>query len=301
MPKTKNAAEPLLKRLALSPGNKGQNRRRKVIDRVMGGLAVAATMIALVPLASILIYVTAKGMAAINWDFFTQLPKPVGETGGGLANAVIGSVILVGLASALGIPLGILAGIYLSEFGRGRLAWLVRFLCDVMTGIPSIIVGIAVYGTIVLAMKRYSAFAGGVALAVIMLPLVTRTTEEMLRLVPNSLREASLALGASHWRTTLSVVLRSAAGGIITGSMLAVARVAGETAPLLFTALSSRYWHTGLDQRIASLPVYIFTYAGTPYEELHRLAWGAALVLLSLVLVASILARLAGRKAYGGR
>jgi phosphate transport system permease protein len=288
-------------RMPFSPANKGRSRRRKVMDRLMGGLAVIATMIALVPLASILIYVTAKGMAAINWDFFTQLPKPVGEVGGGLANAIVGTLVLVGLASGLAIPLGILAGIYLSEFGRGRLGWSVRFLCDVMTGIPSIIVGIAVYGTIVLTMKRHSAIAGGVALAVIMLPLVTRTAEEMLRLVPNSLREASLALGASHWRTTLSVVLRSAAGGVITGSLLAVARAAGETAPLLFTALSSKYWHTGLDQRIASLPVYIFTYAGTPFAELHRLAWGAALVLLSMVLAASILARLAGRKAYGGR
>ena len=277
-----------------------RNQRRRIVDRIMGVLSVLATVVALIPLASILIYVSAKGLSAINWDFFTKLPKPVGEPGGGMANAIVGTMILVGLASAMGIPLGILAGIYLAEFGRGRLAWTVRFICDVMTGIPSIIVGIAVYGTIVVAMKRYSAIAGGVALAIIMLPLVTRTTEEMLKLVPNSLREASLALGAPQWRTVVSVVLRSAAGGIITGVMLAVARIAGETAPLLFTALSSRYWHTGLDQRIASLPVYIYTYATTPYEDLHRLAWGAALVLLALVLVTSMAARVAGRRASGG-
>ncbi|WP_258360123.1 phosphate ABC transporter permease PstA [Moorella sulfitireducens (nom. illeg.)] len=278
-----------------------RNQRRKFMNNLMFVLALGATIMALIPLGSILLYVASKGLIALNWDFFTQLPKPVGEPGGGLANAIAGTLILVGLASLMGIPLGILTGIYLSEFSRGRLAWLVRFICDVMTGIPSIIVGIVVYGTLVLAMKRFSAIAGGVALAIIMLPLVTRTTEEMLKLVPHSLREASLALGASRWRTTYSIVLRSAMGGIITGSLLAVARIAGETAPLLFTALNSRYWHTGLDQRIASLPVYIYTYATTPYDELHRLAWGAALVLVAMVMVASLAARLAGRKAGGGR
>jgi len=278
-----------------------RNRRRRLANSLMSLLAVLATVAALIPLVSILFYVAAKGLLSLNWDFFTRLPQPVGEPGGGLANAIAGTLILVGLASAMGIPFGILAGIYLAEFGKGRLAWLVRFICDVMTGIPSIIVGIVVYGTIVLTMKRFSALAGGVALAIIMLPLVTRTTEEMLKLVPNSLREASLALGASHWRTTYSIVLRSARGGIITGSLLAVARVAGETAPLLFTALNSSYWHTGLDQRIASLPVYIYTYATTPYDELHRLAWGAALVLVAMVLVTSIAARLVGRQTGGGR
>lgn len=278
----------------------GRNYRRKFMNTLMFVLAMGATAVALVPLASILMYVVAKGLTALNWDFFTQLPRPVGQPGGGLGNAIIGTIILVVAASFIGIPLGILAGIYLAEFGRGRLAGLVRFICDVMTGIPSIIVGIVVYGTMVLAMKRFSALAGAVALAVIMLPLVTRTTEEMLRLVPNSLREASLALGASRWRTTLSIVLRSAMGGIITGSLLAVARIAGETAPLLFTALNSRYWPTGLLDRIASLPVYIYTYATTPYEEMHRLAWGAALVLVAMVMLTSIAARMAGRRFGGG-
>ncbi|MGI6286159.1 phosphate ABC transporter permease PstA [Neomoorella humiferrea] len=270
------------------------------MNTLMFVLAMGATAVALVPLASILMYVVAKGLTALNWDFFTQLPRPVGQPGGGLGNAIIGTIILVVAASFIGIPLGILSGIYLAEFGRGRLAGLVRFICDVMTGIPSIIVGIVVYGTMVLAMKRFSALAGAVALAVIMLPLVTRTTEEMLRLVPNSLREASLALGATRWRTTLSIVLRSAMGGIITGSLLAVARIAGETAPLLFTALNSRYWPTGLLDRIASLPVYIYTYATTPYEEMHRLAWGAALVLVAMVMLTSIAARMAGRRFGGG-
>ncbi|WP_433543297.1 phosphate ABC transporter permease PstA [Neomoorella humiferrea] len=278
----------------------GRNYRRKFMNTLMFVLAMGATAVALVPLASILMYVVAKGLTALNWDFFTQLPRPVGQPGGGLGNAIIGTIILVVAASFIGIPLGILSGIYLAEFGRGRLAGLVRFICDVMTGIPSIIVGIVVYGTMVLAMKRFSALAGAVALAVIMLPLVTRTTEEMLRLVPNSLREASLALGATRWRTTLSIVLRSAMGGIITGSLLAVARIAGETAPLLFTALNSRYWPTGLLDRIASLPVYIYTYATTPYEEMHRLAWGAALVLVAMVMLTSIAARMAGRRFGGG-
>lgn len=278
----------------------GRNYRRKFMNTLMFVLAMGATAVALVPLASILMYVVAKGLTALNWDFFTQLPRPVGQPGGGLGNAIIGTIILVVAASFIGIPVGILAGIYLAEFGRGRLAGLVRFICDVMTGIPSIIVGIVVYGTMVLAMKRFSALAGAVALAVIMLPLVTRTTEEMLRLVPNSLREASLALGATRWRTTLSIVLRSAMGGIITGSLLAVARIAGETAPLLFTALNSSYWPTGFLDRIASLPVYIYTYATTPYEEMHRLAWGAALVLVAMVMLTSIAARMAGRRFGGG-
>lgn len=280
--------------------SRGRNYHRKFINTLMFVLAMGATAVALIPLASIFMYVVAKGLAALNWDFFTQLPKPVGQPGGGLGNAIIGTIILVITASLMGIPVGILAGIYLAEFGRGRLAGFIRFTCDVMTGIPSIIVGIVVYGTMVLAMKRFSALAGAVALAVIMLPLITRTTEEMLRLVPVSLREASLALGATRWRTTLSIVLRSAMGGIITGSLLAVARIAGETAPLLFTALNSRYWPTGLLERIASLPVYIYTYATTPYEEMHRLAWGASLVLVAMVMLINLTARMMGRRLGGG-
>jgi len=275
--------------------------KRKWWNRFMLFLTVLATGIALVPLASILVYVTIKGLPALNWEFFTQLPKAVGEPGGGLGNAILGTIILVLLAAGIALPFGILTGIYLAEFGKERLAFIVRFLCDVLTGVPSIIVGIVVYSTVVLTMKRFSALAGGIALAIIMLPLVARSTEEMLRLVPRSLREASLALGATQGRTIRSVVLRSALGGIVTGAMLATARVAGETAPLLFTALNSRYWPTGLDERIASLPVYIFTYSTTPYEDLHRLAWGAALVLVSMVLGTSIAARIAAKKVNGGK
>ncbi|HBT46598.1 MAG TPA: phosphate ABC transporter permease PtsA [Peptococcaceae bacterium] len=275
--------------------------KRKLWNRFMLALTVVATAAALVPLASILYYVAVRGLPALNLDFFTKLPAAVGEPGGGLANAILGTIILVLLAGAMAVPVGILTGIYLAEFGRGRLAWTVRFLCDVLTGVPSIIVGIVVYSTVVLTMKRFSALAGGIALAIIMIPLVARTTEEILRLVPQSLREASLALGATRVRTVRSVVLRSAMGGIITGVMLATARIAGETAPLLFTALNSRYWPGGLTDHIASLPVYIFTYSTTPYEELHRLAWGAALILVVMVLTTSIAARLAARRLNGGR
>ncbi|MDN5348406.1 MAG: phosphate transport system permease protein [Clostridia bacterium] len=274
--------------------------RRRLKNFVMLGLTVVATAIALVPLFSILIYVAVRGLQALNWDFFTQLPKPVGEPGGGMANAIVGTLTLVVLGSLVSLPVGMLTGIYLAEFGRGKLAWLVRFICDVLTGIPSIIIGIFVYTLVVVPMHRFSALAGGLALGILMVPVIARVTEDMLRMVPKSLREASLSLGATQARTTVSIVLRSASGGIITGIMLTLSRAAGETAPLLFTALNNRYWHSGLDQPIASLPVYIYTYAISPYPDWQGQAWGAALVLVIIILVTSIIARLASRKKYFG-
>jgi len=266
-------------------------RWRKTVDYVVRGACVAATLLALVPLGSVLYYVTEKGIGGVSLAFFTELPKPVGETGGGMANAIYGTLKLVGLACLFGIPPGVLAGVYLAEFGGSRFAKLVRFSADVMSGVPSITVGIFIYTIMVLTMKRFSAVAGGVALAVLMLPTVTRTTEELLRLVPESLREAALGLGVPKWRATLRVVLRTAAPGIATGVMLAIARVAGETAPLLFTSFNNRFWADGIDQPTASLPVQIYTYAVSPYEDWHRQAWATAFVLVAMVLVLNILAR----------
>jgi phosphate transport system permease protein len=275
--------------------------RRKFTDVFVRSACVLAAVIALIPLISVLYYVTARGIGGINLDFFTELPKPVGEAGGGMANAIVGTLKLVLLACAIGIPPGVLAGVYLAEFGHSRFGKLVRFSADVMSGVPSITVGIFVYSLVVLQTKQFSALAGGIALAVLMLPTVTRTTEELLKLVPESLREAALGLGLPKWRATLRVMLRTAAPGIATGVMLAVARVAGETAPLLFTAFNNRFWSSGLNEPTASLPVNIYTYAVSPYEEWHRQAWTAALVLLLLVLLLNVSARLLVRNRVGAR
>ncbi|TDA68535.1 MAG: phosphate ABC transporter permease PstA [Clostridia bacterium] len=268
-------------------------RRRKLVNYVMLGLAGVCTAIVLVPLVSLLALVISRGLAGLNLEFFTQLPKPVGEPGGGMANAIVGTLTMVTMACILGLPVGILAGTYLSEFGRGPLAGTVRFMSDVLTGVPSIVVGIFVNVVVVIRTGHFSAYAGALALAIIMIPLVTRTTEEMLRMVPNSLREASLALGATRARTVGSIVYRSASAGLITGSLLAVARVAGETAPLLFTALNNRFWHHTLSEPIASLPVYIYRYAISPYKDWQQQAWTAALVLVLMVLTTSVAARIA--------
>jgi phosphate transport system permease protein len=268
-------------------------RRRIAMDRLARAGCVVATLLALLPLASVLIYVTAKGIGGLSWDLFTELPAPVGELGGGFGNAMLGTLLLVGLACAVSIPVGVMAGLYLSELGAAtRLGTAVRFSSDVMSGVPSIAVGIFVYSLVVLSMRQFSALAGGIALGILMLPTITRTTEELLKLVPDSLREAGLALGVPKWRVILQVVLRTGAPGIATGVMLAVARAAGETAPLLFTAFGNRFWSTSLDKPIASLPVQIFTYAVSPYEDWHRQAWAAALVLIAMVLVLNIAARL---------
>lgn len=271
-------------------------RRRKLVNGMVLGASVLATLSALVPLVLVLSYVATRGVAGIDLDFFTELPKPVGEKGGGMANALVGSLTLVGLACVFGIPPGVLAGVYLAEFGNHRFAKLVRFAADVMSGVPSITVGIFVYGLIVLRVKSFSAYAGGVALAVLMLPTITRITEELLRLVPEALREAALGLGVPKWRATVSVVLRTALPGIATGVMLAIARVAGETAPLLFTAFNNGFWPQGLAEPIASLPVQIYTYAVSPYDDWHRKAWAAALVLVVLVLLLNVSARLLTRQ-----
>lgn len=260
-------------------------------DRAVRGACVLASVIALVPLFGVLYYLTVRGIGGVNLEFFTELPKPVGESGGGMANAIVGTIELVGLACLFGIPPGVLAGVYLSEFGDSKFGKVARFSADVMSGVPSITIGIFIYALVVLQTKQFSAYAGGLALAVIMLPTVTRTTEELLRLVPESLREAALGLGVPKWRATLRVMLRTALPGVATGIMLAVARVAGETAPLLFTAFNNRFWSEGLNEPTASLPVQIYTYAVSPYEEWHQQAWAAAFVLVVMVLLLNILAR----------
>ncbi len=268
-------------------------RRRKLVDQLARGACLVATLGALVPLFSVLVYVSAKGLGGLDWALFTELPRPVGEVGGGMANAFFGTLVLVALACAVGIPTGVLAGIYLAEFGgTGPLARAVRFSCDVLSGIPSITVGIFVYTLVVVTMRRFSALAGGLALGLLMLPMVTRTTEELLRLVPDALREGALALGVPKWRMIVSVVLRTAAPGVLTGVLLSVARIAGETAPLLFTALNNQFWSTRLDRPIGSLTVQIYTYAVSPYEDWHRKAWAGALVLVASVLVLNLCARI---------
>lgn len=275
----------------MNPRNGSLRWRRLVNNAALAG-AAAATLLAVVPLVGTVYFVVVRGLPALNIEFLTQLPRPVGEPGGGVGNAIVGSLTVIGLASLLSVPVGVGAGIYLSEFGRNRFGSLVRFVADVLTGVPSIVIGIFIYIMVVLRMKHFSALAGGLALAVIMVPIVTRTTEEMLRLVPVTLREAALALGAPYWKVVTGVALRSARGGIITGVMLAVARVAGETAPLLMTALNNNFWHRGITDQVSTLPVVVFTYATTPFEDLNAKAWAASLVLLAMVLGLSLLARL---------
>jgi phosphate transport system permease protein len=269
---------------------------RRLTNLAMSGLTCLAAILVICPLLLILGFLVYRGISAINVDFFIHLPKPVGEAGGGVANAIVGSLIMIGLAAGMGLPIGILGGVYLAESRDRHLPWLVRFLADVLNGIPSIVFGIFAYTVLVLPMRRFSALAGGFALGIIMLPIVIRTTEEMVRLVPQSLREAALGLGLPQWKVTLRIVLPSARAGIITGVMVAVARIAGETAPLLFTALGNRFWHQGLDQPIAALPLQIYAYAIAPYDDWHRQAWAAALVLITMVFVASLAARLATRR-----
>jgi phosphate transport system permease protein len=277
-------------------------QRRRLTNLAAQAVAVACTVAVLVPLVLIFAYLLTKGIGSVNLAFFTNLPRPVGEPGGGMANAIVGTMILISLACVVGLPIGVLTGVYLAEYGHGRFGWTVRFCADVLNGVPSIVIGIYAYTLIVLPMKTFSAYAGACALGVIMLPIVTRTTEEMVKLVPNALREGALALGVPAWRTTLRVVIRTARGGIITGIMLAIARVAGETAPLLFTAFGNQFWHHGLSGPISSLPVQIFTYAISPFDDWHRQAWAGALVLLTLIFLTSLSVRLLTRgRAYTAR
>ncbi|MFZ0805922.1 MAG: phosphate ABC transporter permease PstA [Candidatus Sulfotelmatobacter sp.] len=257
--------------------------RRRFVDHLMTGLAIATVVIVLAPLIAIFGYLVYRGIGSINWAFLTQLPKPVGESGGGMANAIVGSGVILGIASIIGVPFGVGAGIYLAEFGRNRLGSVVRFTADVLNGVPSIVIGIVAYAIVVLYQKHFSALAGGVALAIMMVPTISRTTEEMLLLVPQALREAAYGLGVPRWRTTLSIVLRTATSGVITGIMLAFARVAGETAPLLFTAFGNQFWNLQVNQPTAALPLQIYVYAISPYDDWHRLAWAGSLVLIILI------------------
>ena len=267
--------------------------RRSATNHVVTSLAIVSTLVVLVPLVAILGYLIYKGASSLNLAFFTHVPVPVGEIGGGMANAIVGSGVILGLASLMGIPLGIGAGVYLAEYARGT--WVgaaVRFTADVLNGVPSIVMGIAAYSLIVAKQHHFSGLAGGVALAIMMVPTVARTTEEMLATVPNPVREAALGLGIPKWRTVMSVSLRTASPGIITGCMLAFARVAGETAPLLFTAFGNQFWSFNLNQPIAALPLQIFVYAISPYDEWHRLAWAGALVLILMIMVSVTLVRI---------
>ena len=256
--------------------------RRRITDKVMTGAAILTVVVVLAPLVAIFAYLVYRGGGALNWDFLTKTPKPVGEVGGGMANAIVGSVVILAIASIIGVPLGVGAGIYLSEFGRTRLGGVIRFTADVLNGVPSIVIGIVGWAILVKG-HGFSALAGGVALGIMMVPTVTRTTEEMLLLVPQALREAAYGLGVPRWRTTLSVVLRSATSGVITGIMLAFARVAGETAPLLFTAFGNTFWSLRYDQPIAALPLQIYVYANSAYEDWNRQAWAGSFVLLGLI------------------
>ena len=265
---------------------------RKVVNTTMLGITGLCALAAVAVLFFILGYLVWNGGRSLNLDFFTQLPKPVGEAGGGMANAIVGSAKLLGLATLIGVPVGFLAGVYVAEFGGTFFPFIIRYTTDLLNGVPSIVIGIFAYAVLVVPMKRFSVLAGAFALAIMVVPITVRTTEQFLRAVPDSLREGALALGASKWRMVATVVIPAGIRGVLTGTILGVARVAGETAPLLFTAFSNRYWNTGWDQPTASLPVMIFTYAISPYEDWHRQAWAAGLVLLGFMLLANIAARM---------
>ena len=273
-----------------------QSRRRRVLSAVFSGACAASVLLALVPLAFILLYLLKKGASALEWGFLFHNPKPVGEPGGGFANAIVGTLVLIGLASILAIPVGVIAGLYVAEYRGSRFASAVRFAADGLNGVPSIVVGIFAYSVAVLPVRRFSALAGGFALGVMMIPIIARTTEELLRLVPESFRDGALALGATRAKAAWSVVLPAALPGILTGILVALARVAGETAPLLFTAFGNRFFSTRLDQPIAALTVQIYTYAVSPYEDWHRQAWAGAFLLVVVVFVLSVIARLATRR-----
>jgi len=273
-----------------------QAMRRRVLSNVVVGLCGLAVLVALVPLAFVFVYVIKQGFSSLNWAFFTQMPKPVGEPGGGMANAMVGTFLLIGIASIVAVPVGLIAGVYLSEYAGGRFATAVRFTADVLNGVPSIVIGIFAYGLAVLPVHRFSALAGGLALGFMMIPIITRTTEELLNLVPSTLREGALALGATRARAAFGVMVPAALPGIMTGILVALSRISGETAPLLFTSFNNRFFTARLDQPIASLTVQVYTYAISPYDDWHRQAWAGALVLVSFVFVFSVLARMVTRR-----
>lgn len=272
---------------------RNRDLRRRIASRVFTALCALSVLVALVPLALVLFFVISQGVSALDWSFLTRMPAPVGEAGGGMANAIVGTLLVTGIGALLAIPVGLVSGIYISEFADTRLASLARFAADTLNGVPSIVIGVFVYGIVVLPVKHFSAMAGGVALGLMMIPIITRTTEELLKLVPGSLREGALAVGATRRQAVLSVVVPAALPGILTGILLALARIAGETAPLLFTSFNNRFFSTSPGQPISTLTVQVFTYAISPYEDWHRQAWAGALVLVSLVFICSLLARVA--------
>lgn len=274
---------------------------RKLLSTLFVGFCALSVLVALMPLAFVLFFVIGQGVQALNLDFFTHMPRPVGEPGGGMANAIVGTLILTGLGSLMAIPIGLMSGVYMSEYAGSRFASLVRFAADTLNGVPSIVVGVFVYGLAVLPFKGFSAIAGGTALGIMMIPIIARTTEELLLLVPEAMREGALALGATRARAVFTVILPAALPGIVTGIVLALARIAGETAPLLFTSFNNRFFTTKLTQPIASLTVQVFTYAISPYQDWHRQAWAGALVLVAIVLGCSLLARVATRRLEGMR
>ncbi|MGA9118612.1 MAG: phosphate ABC transporter permease PstA [Bacteroidota bacterium] len=283
----------------MKPGHDAVYFWRKTKNAMMVTFSAVCVLLAVAPLILIFGYTLAQGIGALNLDFLTQMPKPVGESGGGMANAIVGTGILLGLGALFGLPIGITAGIYLAEFGHTVFGSVVRFFTDVLSGVPSIVVGVVAYILVVLPMKHFSALAGGVALAILMIPTVTRTTEEMMKLVPQSFREAGLALGIPQWKTTLRIVFPTALTGITTGVLLAIARAAGETAPLLFTALGNRFWSTSILNPMASLTVFIYDYAKAPFEDWIRQAWAASFVLIALIFLLSLVFRIVTRRRYG--
>ena len=290
---------------AISPKPLGMDaayhRWRKFKNALMQSITCSCALLVIAPLGLIFYHLVKSGLSSVNWDFFTQLPKPVGETGGGMANAIVGTFELLGLAALLGVPVGLLGGIFLAEYGSSKLNWWIGFGADVLNRVPSIIWGMVVYALVVVPMKGFSAWAGGIVLGMMMIPLIMRTTEEILLLVPAGYREAALALGIAQWRTIVQIVARTALKGIITGILLAVARVSGETAPLLFTAFGNRFWNHNLSDPVAAIPLQIFNYAISPYEDWHRQAWAGALVLLLLIAIINVTVRLLTRDRFSQR
>jgi phosphate transport system permease protein len=268
---------------------------RKIKSGLASTVAFGSALFVIAPLGLVFFHLLANGASAVNWDFFTHLPKPVGEAGGGMVNAIVGSLVLLALASVIGIPVGVLGGVYLGEYGTARVNSLLRFVADVLNGVPSITWGVVVYALVVLRFKGFSAYAGGLALGLIMIPLILRTTEEVILLVPNGYREAALALGVARWKTIVHIVMKTASKGIITGILLALARIGGETAPLLFTAFGNRFWNHNLGEPIAALPLQIFTYAISPYDDWHRQAWAGALVLVTGIFCINVIVRILTR------
>jgi phosphate transport system permease protein len=282
--------------MTMQPGQAKQHAWRKIKSALASATTLISAILVIAPLGLVFFHLLVNGASSVNWAFFAHLPKPVGEPGGGMVNAIVGSLELLALASAIGIPVGVLGGVYLAEYGTARANSMLRFVADVLNGVPSITWGVVVYGLVVLRFKGFSAYAGGLALGLIMIPLILRTTEEVILLVPNGYREAALALGVARWKTIVYVVMKTASKGIITGILLALARISGETAPLLFTAFGNRFWNHNLSEPIAALPLQIFTYAISPYDDWHRQAWAGALVLVTGIFCVNVLVRILTRQ-----